>query len=264
MIVLTRGILTRFVLWHLAAGAVVGLFVLQPINDFILSLQLEPEGMSASSYVWGQLKESIFGAKWLKGGFYAGVGALIGAATGGVSRRMLTRHRRIAQLTIELERDLVALLAKGEGQRIEFKSSFRWDVKEDKLNKALEHAVLKSIAGFLNADGGTLLIGVTDDATVFGLASDYRSLKKRDRDGFAQAIMTAVASKMGTDSCTHLQLVFHTVEGEDICRVIVSLSPRPVYLSQGKETEFYVRTGTSTRQLNVQEAMEYIPTRWPK
>jgi len=270
MIVLNRDILRRLLLWHLAVGAFVGIFVLQPINDLLYYLQRDdviqeaPEASNALAYVWSQLKESLIGARWQKGLFYAGVGALIGGLTGIFSRRLLRRNRRIVQLTMELRRDLVALIAQGESRRLEFKSSFRWDMKEDKLNKHLEHAVLKSIAGFLNADGGTLLIGVTDDGDPIGLSRDYQSLKKRDRDGFEQAIMTAVATRMGTDSCANLQLVFHDIGGDEVCRVIAQPSPRPVYLSQGKDTEFYVRTGTSTRQLNVQEAIEYIQDRWRK
>jgi len=264
VIVLDRNVLNRLMVWHLMAGALVGVLVLQPVNDLIYWFQHDTDMPTAWGYVWQKLSASLVGSEWRKGLFYAGVGALVGALTAAFSRRVLKQQRRMVQLTMELERDLVALIAKGESRRSEFKSSFRWDVKVDKLNKALEHSVLKSLAAFLNSDGGTLLIGVSDDGTILGLARDYRTLKKKDRDGFEQAIMTAVSSRMGTDVCANLQVVFHAAAGDDVCRIIVNPSPRPVYLSQGKETEFYVRTGTSTRQLNVQEAIEYIQTRWPK
>lgn len=264
MIVLTRDVLNRLMMWHLVAGALVGVLILQPVNDLIYWFQHDSDAATAWGYVWHQLWASLVGAEWRKGLFYAGVGALVGALTAAFSRRVLTQQRRMVQLTMELERDLIALIAKGESRRAEFKSSFRWDVKADKINKALEHPVLKSLAAFLNSDGGTLLIGVSDDGTILGLARDYQTLKKKDRDGFEQAIMTAVSGKMGTDVCANLQVVFHAAAGDDVCRIIVNPSPRPVYLSQGRETEFYVRTGTSTRQLNVQEAIEYIQSRWPK
>ena len=57
------------------------------------------------------------------------------------------------------------LIAEREHDQLEFKASLRWDVKEARINKALEQVVLKSIAAFSNADGGTLLIGVEDDGT---------------------------------------------------------------------------------------------------
>jgi len=43
------------------------------------------------------------------------------------------------------------------------KTSFRWDIRAEKKNSAIEHASLKTIAAFLNSGGGTLLIGVEDD-----------------------------------------------------------------------------------------------------
>jgi type I restriction enzyme R subunit len=36
-----------------------------------------------------------------------------------------------------------------------------------------EDAVVKTVAGFLNTDGGTLLIGVAPDRQVVGLDHDY-------------------------------------------------------------------------------------------
>jgi predicted HTH transcriptional regulator len=127
----------------------------------------------------------------------------------------------------------------------------------------LEAVVLKTLAGFMNGDGGTLLIGVADDGRILGLANDYQSLKKQDRDGFAQAIMTAVASKLGTELCQLTQILFHSMEGKDICRVITAPSLRPVFLKQDVQTKFYLRTGNGTRELNIQEAMEFTAHRWP-
>ena len=51
-------------------------------------------------------------------------------------------------------------------------------MKQEKINRSLEEIVLKTIAGFLNGDGGTLLIGVTDDKQIIGLENDYKTLKK--------------------------------------------------------------------------------------
>jgi len=158
VIVLDRKVLNRLMVWHLVAGALVGVLVLQPVNDLIYWFQHDTDMPTAWGYVWQKLSASLVGSEWRKGLFYAGVGALVGALTAAFSRRVLKQQRRMVQLTMELERDLIALIAKGESRRSEFKSSFRWDVKADKINKALEHPVLKSLAAFLNTDGGTLLI----------------------------------------------------------------------------------------------------------
>ena len=100
----------------------------------------------------------------------------------------------------------------GESASLEFKSTFRWDLREKRFNRSLESVVMKTLAGYMNGQGGTLLIGVADDGSIVGLELDYSTLKKPDRDGFEQVLMTAVASKLGGDACRNVQAVFHSVE----------------------------------------------------
>ena len=58
------------------------------------------------------------------------------------------------------------------------------------------------------------------------------------------------------------------VDGADtfVCRVTCPTSPRPVFLRPGKggaQPELWVRIGNSTRQLKVDEAVDYVMHRWP-
>ena len=62
---------------------------------------------------------------------------------------------------------------------VEFKSTARWNLKEECKDKRMEDAVVKTVAGFLNTDGGTLLIGVDDDRQVIGLTHDLPSSSRR-------------------------------------------------------------------------------------
>ena len=82
-----------------------------------------------------------------------------------------------------LEQSIPSLINEGENEFVEFKSSLRHDYYQVKTNKNLEMVIMKSIAGFLNAKGGTLLIGVDDFGEVLGLDNDYFTLKKKLRDG---------------------------------------------------------------------------------
>lgn len=260
---LDRRFLLRLLIWHVTGGALIGVFVLFPVNEFVYFHEHSPEAESARSFVFGQLGDALRGLAPQKTAFYAIVGAVLGAIVAIFNRSLFERTQRINRLTAELEKDLNAIIARGEHNTLEFKSSLRWDLRQDKLNRALENSVLKTLAGYMNSQGGTLLIGVADDGEVLGLESDYQTLKKKDRDGFEQAIMGAISARMGTDLCTLVQVVFHTVGGKDVCRLITSPSPRPVYVSQDKETRFYLRAGPGTRELNIQEAIEYITSRWP-
>jgi hypothetical protein len=61
-----------------------------------------------------------------------------------------------------------------------------------------------------------------------------------------------------------VQAVFHSVEDKDVCRAMVSPSHRPIYVREGDTPKLYVRTGVSTRELNVQDAINYTAVRWKK
>src|SRR5690606_28338891 len=91
--------------------------------------------------------------------------------------------------------DIEDIIAEGEHDGLEFKSSLRWDTKENRLNKDLERIVLKTIAAFNNGygDGGRLIIGVDDDQNVLGLENDYSTLSGNDRDAFQRHLRSLVS-----------------------------------------------------------------------
>ena len=190
------------------------------------------------------------------------IGALVGAAFGLFTRSYFEKARNLRFLLEKLSSDVPALIAGGETNRVEFKSSLRWDVKENRVNKALEKVIAKTIAGLFNANGGSLLIGVADDGEVLGLEKDYASLHHKNRDGFERTLNDVVTKSLGGDLCPYLNTTFSKIDGKDVCLVIVQPSPRAVYLIEGKTSLFYVRSGNSTRQLDVREALDYARERW--
>lgn len=188
----------------------------------------------------------------------------MGLAAGIYHHLLSRRNRFINQLTDELSKDLRLLIEKGESELIELKSSIRWDFKQGRVNKELEHVILKTIAGFMNNRGGALIIGVDDNGEIVGLEHDYSTLKRKNRDGFEQHLISIISSNLGTDLCPLVRIIFHRVEGEDVCRIIIQMSPRPVYIQQGANVHYYLRAGNTTRELNVREALAHIEERWPK
>jgi len=246
----------------LVLGVVVGVCVLLPINEFVYYTEFHQGGRAAVGFAMDQLKQALTGNMPRKASFYAAVGIVLSLGGAGLYASMVGRAEKIRQLSAALEGDVRQQIARGESASLEFKSTFRWDLRENRINRALESVVLKTLAGYMNTHGGTLLIGVADDGSIVGLEKDYSALKKPDRDGFEQVLMTSVASKLGGDSCQFVQAVFHSVEGKDVCRAIVSPAQRPVYVRDGETPKLYVRTGVSTRELNVQEAIDYTVTRW--
>ena len=245
-------------------GALFGVLMIQPVNEMVIFHMYEANDSTLNQwqFIYQDLIKSLSGETNKKTLYYMVVGGVFGLFAGLAFRFVRGKLDTIDSMNQELGKDLALLLALGEGPKLEFKSSFRWDLRQSRANKSLEAVILKTIAGFMNGNGGTLLIGVSDDGAITGLKPDYTLLKKPDADGFEQALITVVSTHLGADLCQHLCIVFHTIEGEDICRIIIRSAPRPVYLNREGGPRLYLRTGAGTRDMNIQEATEYIKGRW--
>ncbi|MEQ9167961.1 MAG: ATP-binding protein [Fulvivirga sp.] len=169
-------------------------------------------------------------------------------------------RQKIFQLTTKRNKleEIKELIAAGENQQVEFKSTLRWDLRQFKPNKALEDVVAKTIAGFMNTRGGHLFVGIDDDGQAQGLQEDYATLKKPGRDGFEQYIMQLVSTKLGTNYCALVGVSFYQIEALDVCHLEIKRAHSPVYLHQADRSHFYIRTGNGTRELDIPEALNYI------
>lgn len=246
-------------------GALIGIFLLAPSYDYINSRENNADPLSSLQFVFIQIKEILSGninqnTLLL---FYAEIGAMLGLLSLGFYKILHRRLTRLESLKSEVDKNLPSIIRQGEGPLLEFKSSLRWDMQEERINRSLEGVVLKTIAGFFNSHiGGTLLIGVRDDGEIIGLEKDYLTLKRPDQDGFEQTLITAISNNLGADLCHYVHVLFHVIDSKDVCRVIISPAIRPVFLTQGNTPKFFVRTGGGTRDLNIQEALEYVVGRW--
>jgi hypothetical protein len=167
------------------------------------------------------------------------------------------------------EPEILTLLQQGESNHIEFKSTARWNLRDSRKDRTMEEVILKTIAAFLNTQGGTLLIGVADDSSIIGLDLDYQTLRKPDRDGFELWLMNDLLLKeFGKPIAPYITTTFHTVDQQDICKIAIAPAPTPAYINitdktgQAKET-FFIRTGNSTNKLDKpSEITQYISQHW--
>ena len=172
---------------------------------------------------------------------------------------------RIGQVDVETGSTSVSsipdLIAKGEGQHIEFKSSARWNIEKSCHDEQIEFAITKTVAGFLNSGGGTLLIGVNDSGMPVGLSQDYSTLKKKDADGFQLWLTDLCVRTLGKPATSLIEVKAEQFESNDIARLEVRSSPVPVYLNFSKGTrvdDVYYRFGNSTRKLSPKELAELL------
>ena len=170
----------------------------------------------------------------------------------------------------QTEPEILHLLQQGESNTVEFKSTARWNLRDSKKDRTMEEVILKTVAAFLNTQGGTLLIGVADDGSIVGLELDYQTFKKRDRDGFELWLMGDLLLKeMGKSIAPYLTVTFHSVDDKDICKIVIGPAPEATYVTlknpkTGQVDEYlFIRTGNSTNKLEKpSEIAKYIKQRW--
>ncbi len=180
------------------------------------------------------------------------------SAIGVIAGTILYRYKKRKPKKELTTSDVLTLIEKGENAKVEFKSSLRHDYRQIKTDKNLESAILKSIAGFLNSNGGTLIIGVDDDGGILGLENDYWSLKKESKDGFEQRLMLIVSNEFGKDICSKIHVSFHRIRDKEICSLSIIPSKRPVYFEENNQTVFFLRTGNVTKPLSTSETVKYL------
>jgi hypothetical protein len=159
--------------------------------------------------------------------------------------------------------DLAPLLTQDEGPTLEFKASLRFDLKTSVVNRDLTKVVAKTAAGFLNTDGGTLLIGVSNEGEVLGIKSDLATLSEQTQDRFEQTARNVIAKHLGPEVSPLLRISFVLMGEETVARVDCDPHPTPVFLQDGEQQYFYVRDGNRTVPLDVKSTHEYVATRWP-
>ncbi|MGL6279658.1 MAG: AlbA family DNA-binding domain-containing protein [Gaiella sp.] len=201
------------------------------------------------------LAELLGGRTILRVGLALGCTVLLLAAATVYDRRRTTPR---ALATSEL-------VAGGETGRVEFKSTARRNLQTGERDARMELVVAKSLAGFLNADGGTLLVGVADDGTILGVETDYELCRKPDRDGFELWLRDFLSGRLGTAALADVELSFEALAGREVCRIDVAPSSEPVFLAQpggARTADLYVRMGNSTRKLLTDEALAYAQRRF--
>lgn len=157
----------------------------------------------------------------------------------------------------------VDLILAGESRNVEFKSTARLNLFTNKRDPVIELAVVKTVAGFLNAHGGTLIIGIADDGTPRGLQDDYVAAGNKGRDGYENFVTTLLDQRVGRAAVANVAITFETVDGHDVCRLDVKPSADPVFVTNDKgDADLYVRLNNSTRLLNTADALKYVRQHW--
>ena len=159
------------------------------------------------------------------------------------------------------------LIYDGETENVEFKSTLQYDIKKKSLNSILRMECIKTVSAFLNTDGGILFIGIDDDFNILGLNNDYSVMPKeeRNKDSFELKLRDILGSACGTINIAgNVKIKFPIIDEKEICVVVVYPSSKPVYTQENRDKIFYVRSGNSTRKLDISEVTDYVNSHFKK
>ena len=152
--------------------------------------------------------------------------------------------------------DWAAIIADGESERVEFKSTLRRNLIEEKNDANIEDAVVKTIAGFLNTHGGTLFVGVADDGTILGTDADGFD----NEDKMNLHLQNLVNGRIGRSAWAAIHARCQDIGGAHVLVVECGKASSPAYVKKkGTHLEtFYMRTNNATEELSGRELVEYV------
>lgn len=194
------------------------------------------------------------------------LGLIIEEDSGWSPSRLLSLSSYGKQLRREPARQSTeSLLESGEDFRVEYKGSFEADLMERNIPAHVMHwNCVKAVLGFLNREGGTLLVGVADNGEVLGLDSDL-SIYQNSLDKLQRKVNGVFSNTLGDAIASSLAIQYENLHDRTVCRIDVPKSQNLVFLqkdfSQGKSSELYVRRSGETKGLSGVEIVTYLANR---
>jgi len=150
------------------------------------------------------------------------------------------------------------LIANGDTTRVEYKSTLRVNLYTGQPDKKMEHSCLKTIAAFLNSQGGYLVTGVSDGGEVLGIEKDGFP----NEDKMNLHLVNLIKDRMGPQHMLHIEPRFEAVANKRVLVIRCKPSNIPVYLKDGNTEQFFVRTGAATTELLPSQIQLYIQQRF--
>src|SRR3989344_2452619 len=195
----------------------------------------------------GALVVSFFGYQYLKEGKLKIISEFI--------TKQIERNPRIFGKRDTLEessQEIMNLVSRGEGSRLEFKSTLRMNLYTMEIDNRIEHTNLKTLAAFMNSQGGTLLIGVSDDGKVQGLEKD----RFKDNDALNLHFTNLLKNYLGSEFLPFIRFELHPIKDLHILKIDCIQSKKPVFVKFRDEEEFFIRNGPSSVKLTGRELVD--------
>lgn len=152
---------------------------------------------------------------------------------------------------------LTQIIKDGEGELVEFKSTLRWNINQDKKDFGIEMVWLKTIVAFLNSNGGTLVVGVDDEGTVVGYEKD----QFENEDKYLLHVNNRIQQNIGLEYAPCIRYSLEPFEETKVLIVECMPSEEPAFLINGNNESFFIRIGPGSRKLSPRQTLAYLSKR---
>ena len=173
------------------------------------------------------------------------------------NRRLIEDELRREAVLDNPEQRIYELIKAGESERLEFKATVRWNLREDRAGKEIEVAWLKGLVGFLNTEGGVLLIGDEDDENVAGLGRDNVA----NDDKCLRHIDSLISTHIGLEFSRFIHFAIIEIAAMKVVEIRCQATEIPAFLKKGEAEDFYIRTGPASRKLKPSQIIKYLASR---
>ena len=150
-----------------------------------------------------------------------------------------------------------SLIAGWETKNVEFKSSFRWDYYQNKVNDDMKFQVIKTIAAFLNSDGGTLFVWIKDNWEILGEENDINSYQIKTLDSLLKDIDNMIRDNFPNFKAL-IDVKEENINWKSVIVFHVNKAHSPAYFTYNWKQSFYVRNSASSTALSIEETVNYI------
>ena len=191
-----------------------------------------------------------------------------------------------AQQSVKDSQPDIENLLNQENQFVEYKSSSLWstNLSKDEISKsnsyevkkygrnASKQIIAKTLAGFLNTEGGTLVIGIKENKDsqedeIIGIEGELKKLKDPCLDGYRRMIVESIVKPFFPKSIfnhfvNYIKIDFVEVTDRIICTLTVERGDHKVFLKFGGEECFYIRVDATTREISGEQIVDYCMKRF--
>jgi predicted HTH transcriptional regulator len=121
----------------------------------------------------------------------------------------------------------------------------------------VEIAWLKTVAAFLNSDGGRLLVGVDDRGTPVGIDID----RFESDDKYLLHVNNRLQQHIGAEHAGNVRFGLYPINSMKVLLIECSPAAKAVFMIDASQESFFVRAGPGTRKLTMSQMLTYLAER---